>query len=397
MTIQAAHAKLSASGSDKWMSCTPSARLEEGFPDESSEFAREGTFAHAVFEQDLLTYLGRGTEPLPPELLHFDTPDLRQHVATAVQVAIEMIERARLNCKDSVVMVEQRLNFSRWVPEGFGTGDLVIIADDLVEVADLKFGKGIAVLAENNSQMRLYGLGALDELGHLYDVKRVRMTILQPRLDNWSSEELTAQELLGWADAHVVPRAKLAWAGEGAFVPGTHCTKGFCKARFTCAARAEEGMALARESFSLLKPELLSTDQVVQVLERADLAMAWLSDVKDFALKAAKDGTSFTGFKLVEGRSNRRYIDADQVAQRLIDNGIEEAVLYERNLLGVTAMEAAITKKKFTELLGDLIEKPPGKPALVPASDKRAALSPFTALDAQTAAASDTQHFLEIK
>jgi hypothetical protein len=268
-----------------------------------------------VFEQDLLTYLGRGTEPLPPELLHFDTPDLRQHVATAVQVAIEMIERARLNCKDSVVMVEQRLNFSRWVPEGFGTGDLVIIADDLVEVADLKFGKGIAVLAENNSQMRLYGLGALDELGHLYDVKRVRMTILQPRLDNWSSEELTAQELLGWADAHVVPRAKLAWAGEGAFVAGAHCTKGFCKARFTCAARAEEGMSLARQSFSLLKPELLTTDQVVAVLERADLAMAWLSDVKDFALKAAKDGTSFTGFKLVEGRSNRRYIDADQVAQ----------------------------------------------------------------------------------
>lgn len=397
MTIEAAHAKLSASGSDKWMNCTPSARLEEGFPDESSEFAREGTFAHAVFEQDLLTYLGRGTEPLPPELLHFDTPDLRQHVATAVQVAIEMIERARLNCKDSVVMVEQRLNFSRWVPEGFGTGDLVIIADDLVEVADLKFGKGIAVMADNNSQMRLYGLGALDELGHLYDVKRVRMTILQPRLDNWSSEELTAQELLGWADAHVVPRAKLAWAGEGPFVPGTHCTKGFCKARFTCAARAEEGMALARESFSLLKPELLTTDQVVAVLERADLAMAWLSDVKDFALKAAKDGTSFTGFKLVEGRSNRRYIDADQVAQRLIDSGIDEAILFERNLLGVTAMEAAITKKKFTELLGDLIEKPPGKPALVPASDKRASLSPFTALDAQTAAASDTQHFLEIK
>ena len=252
-------------------------------------------------------------------------------------------------------------------------------------------------MAENNSQMRLYGLGALDELGHLYDVKRVRMTVLQPRLDNWSSEELSAQELLGWADAHVVPRAKLAWAGEGAFVPGTHCTKGFCKARFTCAARAEQGMSLARESFSLLKPELLTTEQVVQVLERADLALAWLSDVKDFALKAAKEGTSFPGFKLVEGRSNRRYINADLVAQRLIDSGIDEAILYERSLLGVTAMEAAITKKKFTELLGDLIEKPPGKPALVPASDKRASLSPFTALDAQTAGASDTQHFLEIK
>lgn len=397
MNTEPAHAKLSASGSDKWMACTPSARLEEDFQDESSEFAREGTFAHAVFEQDILAYLGRTVEPLPSELAHFDTPDLREHVATAVQVAIGLIEAARAHCKDAVVMVEQRLNFSRWVPEGFGTGDLVIIADDVVDVADLKFGKGIAVMAENNSQMRLYGLGALDELGHLYDVKRVRMTILQPRLDNWSSEELSAQELLGWADSHVVPRAKLAWAGEGPFVPGAHCTKGFCKARFTCAARAEEGMSLARESFSLLKPELLTTDQVVAVLERADMALGWLSDVKEFALKAANEGVNFPGFKLVEGKSNRRYIDADLVAQRLINSGFDEANLYNRSLLGITAMEAIVTKKKFAELLGDLVEKPPGKPTLVPASDKRASISHFTALDAQTASASATQHFLEIK
>ena len=397
MNTEPAHAKLSASGSDKWMACTPSARLEEDFQDESSEFAREGTFAHAVFEQDILAYLGRTVEPLPSELAHFDTPDLREHVATAVQVAIGLIEAARAHCKDAVVMVEQRLNFSRWVPQGFGTGDLVIIADDVVDVADLKFGKGIAVMAENNSQMRLYGLGALDELGHLYDVKRVRMTILQPRLDNWSSEELSAQELLGWADSHVVPRAKLAWAGEGPFVPGAHCTKGFCKARFTCAARAEEGMSLARESFSLLKPELLTTDQVVAVLERADMALGWLSDVKEFALKAANEGVNFPGFKLVEGKSNRRYIDADLVAQRLINSGFDEANLYNRSLLGITAMEAIVTKKKFAELLGDLVEKPAGKPTLVPASDKRASISHFTALDAPTAGASDTQHFQEIK
>ena len=397
MTSQPAHAKLSASGSEKWMTCTPSARLEEGFSDESSEFAREGTFAHAVFEQDLLTYLGRTVEPLPQELAHFDTPDLREHVATAVRVAIGMIEEARADCKDAVVMVEQRLNFSRWVPQGFGTGDLVIITDEFVWVADLKYGKGIAVMAENNSQMRLYGLGALDELGHLYDPKRVRMTILQPRLDNWSFEELTSQELLGWADSHVAPKAKLAWDGEGEFVSGAHCTKGFCKARFTCAARAEDGMALARESFSLLKPELLTTDQVVAVLDRADQAISWLNDVKEFALKEANEGANFPGFKLVEGRSNRRYIDADLVAERLISSGFDEANLYSRSLLGITALEAVVTKKKFAELLGDLIEKPAGKPTLVPASDKRASISHFTALDAPTAGASDTQHFQEIK
>lgn len=390
------HAKLSASGSEKWMTCTPSARLEEQFSDEGSDFAREGTFAHAVFAQDLQRYLGRPLDPLPKALLHFDTPDLRAHVKTAFDVAVEQIEEARARCKDPVILVEQRLDFSAWVTAGFGTGDLVIITDDLVVVLDLKFGKGISVSAENNSQMRLYGLGAYFELSHLYDIRRVRMTILQPRLDNWSSEELPVAELLGWAESHVIPRAKLAWAGEGAFVPGEHCTKSFCKARFTCAARAEQGMALARESFSLVKPELLSQDQIAVVLEKADLAIDWLTDVKDYALKQAKKGVEYAGFKLVEGRSTRRYISADAVALRLQEAGIPVGVIFERSLLGITAMEAALTKKKFATLAGDLIEKPAGKPTLVPERDKRPAIAKlFTAITAETAAASATQHMVQ--
>lgn len=371
-----AHAKLSASGSKKWLTCTPSAHLEDQFPDEGSEYASEGTFAHAVFEQELLNWLGRPVDPLLSALLHFDTPELRDHVAKALDVARERIELARERCKDPVILVEQRLDFSPWVPEGFGTGDLVIITDDLVEVLDYKHGKGVFIEAQDNSQMRLYGLGAYNELAHLYDIKRVRMTVLQPRLDNFGSEELTIEELLKWADDIVVPAAKLAWEGAGEFVPGEHCASGFCRARFQCAARAEANLELAKKDFALAKPELLTDEQIAQVLAKGDEVAKWISDVQSFALtQAEKHGRQWPGFKLVEGRSNRKYSSPDDIAQRLIENGIPEAVIYERSLLGITAMEKAIGKKKFAELLDDLVVKPAGKPTLVPESDKRPALS----------------------
>lgn len=375
MPAERAHAKLSASGSKKWLTCTPSAKLEEQFPDEQSSFAAEGTFAHAVFEQELLHRLGRPVDPLPQDLAHFDSADLRDHVQAAVAVAMERIDEARARCEDPVILVEQRVDFSRWVPEGFGTGDLVIVADDTLEVLDLKYGKGIPVQAQENTQMRLYGLGALDQFAHLYDIKSVRMTILQPRLENYAAEEISAQELADWAETYVAPRAQQAWAGEGEFVPGEHCTTGFCRARFLCPARAEAAMAVAREDFALKPPELLTTEQLVDVLAKADMAIDWLNDVKSYALKQAEAGHDVPGWKLVEGRSNRKYSDADAVAQKLLDAGVPEALIYERSLLGITAMEKAIGKKKFAELLGDLVTKPQGKPALVPVNDKRQALS----------------------
>jgi hypothetical protein len=388
MTTELAHAKLSASGSEKWMTCTPSARMEEAFPDEGSEFAREGTFAHAVFEQELLTYFLRTIEPLPNELMHFDSPALRDYVRESVDYCITRIEAARERCKDPVFYVERRLDFSRWVPKGFGTGDFVIITDDLVEVLDLKYGKGIYVDAKNNSQMRLYGLGAYNELSDLYDIQKVRMTVLQPRLGNYSSEELPIADLLKWADDAVVPAAKLAWDGEGTFVPGPHCTSSFCKARYTCPARAEGALAVARQEFGSIEdaqppiPESLTVERVAELLPKADLVIDWFTDLKAYALKQAEKGTTVPGYKLVEGRSNRKYSDQEAVAKALRDAEVPDEIAYERSLRGITAMTDALGKKKFADVLGELITKPEGKPTLVPEGDKRPALtSRASALD----------------
>ena len=382
MTIELAHAKLSASGSEKWMTCTPSARVEEQFIDEGSEFAREGTFAHAVFEQSLLNYLGRPVDPLPVDLIHFDSPALRDYVKQSVDYAIERIEAARERCKDPVIYVERRLNFSAWVPEGFGTGDLVIITDGLVEVLDLKYGKGILVEAQDNSQMRLYGLGAYAELADLYDITDVRMTILQPRLNNYGSEELPVKELLAWADKFVVPAAALAWEGKGEFVAGDHCTSCFCKARYTCPARAAQALEVAKQEFDVVEsaqpplPESLTVERIAELLPKADMVISWFTDLKAYALKQAVDHNNVVpGYKLVAGRSNRRYENQDAVAEKLLAAGFPEAVIYERSLLGITAMETAIGKKEFAKVLGDLIVKPEGKPTLVPVSDKRPELN----------------------
>lgn len=385
--IQRAHAKLSASGSAKWLVCTPSAHLEDQFLDEDTEFSAEGTFAHDVFAYRMEVQLGqRPADTVVVDGFHahkFWSQELSDYVQTTVEFAMERVEAARARCKDPVILVEQRLDFSPWVPEGFGTGDLVIITDGLVEVLDLKYGKGIPVSGIENSQMRLYGLGGYNALAHLYDITHVRTTVMQPRLDNWSSEELTVDELLAWAVNVVVPAATLAWEGDGPFVAGEHCSDGFCKARFNCKARMEQSMAIAKREFSLLAPELLTTEQITAVLDKADEAIKWLKDVQDFAFKEAERGVQIPGWKLVEGRSNRKYANADAVATRLSEAGVPDAVMYERSLLGITAMEKAIGKKKFAELLADLIEKPEGKPTLVRESDKRSALNPtshFTAI-----------------
>ncbi len=367
-----AHAKLSASGSLKWITCTPSASLEQQFPDEQSRFAGEGTFAHEVHEHLINGYLGRH----PVDLLAFkDHEHWSQDLQAAVAVAVERIEEARKRCADPQVLVEQRVDFSPWVPEGFGTGDLVIVADDLLEVLDLKYGKGIPVEAEGNPQLRLYGLGAYNDLAHLYDIRRVRMTVLQPRLNNYGSCEMLVEDLLEWAETVVKPRAALAWEGQGDFVAGDHCSSSFCRARFTCAARGHHAMTLAKADFALTDPALLTDEQIGQVLDRGDAVAKWISDVQAYALARAEEGQAWPGYKLVEGRSNRRYVDHDAVARTLVDAGVPEALIYERSLLTITAMEKALGKKKFAEILSDLIEKPQGKPTLVPADDKRPALT----------------------
>ena len=375
------HAKLSASGSEKWMTCTPSMRMEEQYPDTQTDFSREGTFAHDVFENMLKYELGMisskeyKAKRKEQEQHEFWSNELLDHVLDAHTRALERVNAAKKRCKDPVFMIEQRLDFSPWVPEGFGTGDLVIITDDLVEVLDLKYGKGIYVDGENNSQMRLYALGAYNQFGMLYDINRVRTLVLQPRLSNYTGEELAIEELLDWAENKVAPAAKLAWNGEGELVAGDHCVDGFCRARFTCPKRAEAALAVAQSDFALTPPELLSMEQIADILPKADLAIDWLNDIKDYALKQAAKGNPVPGHKLVEGRSKRVYSDANLIALRLKNHGFDEAMIYERSLLGITAMEKLLGKAEFTRILGDLISKPSGKPTLVPDSDKRPAIT----------------------
>lgn len=374
-----AHAKLSASGSKRWLSCTPSAELESHFEETTSDFAEEGTAAHELSEIWLKFRLSQIKSGEHKKLWEkakkgkYYSPEMEDYVQGYVAIVLERVSEARKRSKDAAALLEQRLDFSAWVPDGFGTGDVLIIADGTMEVIDLKYGKGVPVSAEDNSQMRLYGLGALDGYGYLYDIQTVRMTIVQPRLDSVSTEDLPATDLITWGDDYVKPRADMAAAGEGEFAAGDHCR--FCRARSTCRKRAEENLELAKYEFR--EGALLSTDEVGDVLGRIDQLQKWAEDIKKHALdQAEKHGVRYPGWKLVEGRSNRIYSDRDAVQAALLEGGfVEDKILTPRELLGITAMEKAVGKKKFEELLSDLIIKPVGKPTLALEIDPRPELS----------------------
>lgn len=378
-----AHALLSASGSKRWMSCPPSARLEQQFADSTSVFAAEGTFAHAWGELFLKMYLHGKHNPEYTKQLRalekneFFSIELNEYVQSYVDYVIERINAAYAKTKDAVIMLEQRLDFSRWVPEGFGTGDVVIVADGYIEIIDLKYGKGVPVSAEGNTQMQLYGLGAWQEYDVLYDLHTIKMTIHQPRLDNISSQEMSAKELLSWADKEVVPKAKLAIAGEGEYAAGDHCR--FCRAKTLCRARAEANLEMAK--FDFVDPALLSAEEVGEILVKADELKSWADDLKGYALDQAENhGAKWPGWKLVEGRSNRKYTNEKEVAKALTDAGYKKDEIYApREIFGITAMEKSITKKRFNELLSELVIKPAGKPTLVPLDDKRPEISSVAA------------------
>lgn len=378
------HAVLSASGASRWMACTPSADLEKDIPDQSSEFAREGTAAHELSEIYLMHEIGqiaKGTRTRRINKFREDSVYFNQemidYVESYVDIVVEKINEAKARSKDAVVLLEQRLNFSEWVPEGFGTGDVVIISEGVLEVIDLKYGKGVEVSAVDNPQLRLYGLGAYSLYDMLYDIDTVSMTIVQPRLDNVSTETMTAEDLVHWAESEVKPKAELAWDGEGDFVPGEHCR--FCKIRATCRARADENLKMAQYEFA--EPEeiaaepTLGLNEIGKILFQADELKKWAEDIKKYALEQAeKHGEKVPGWKLVEGRSNRRYSDEDSVYETL-KKDYEEDRIAPRKLLGITAMEKEIGKKVFASTIGDLIVKPAGKPTLVLESDKRPELN----------------------
>lgn len=362
-----AHAILSASSSHRWLSCTPSARIEEKFENPSSVFAEEGTAAHELSEHKLRLFLGNETKR---PISEFDSDDLEYYTDIYAEYAKELINEARTKCKDPIILLEQRLDYSCYVEDGFGTGDLVIIADGTLDIVDLKYGKGVAVSAEENPQMKLYALGALNIFDDLYDIQIIKMTIVQPRLDSISTYEVSAEVLLNWAESELKPKAQLAWNGEGEFIPGEHCR--FCRARYTCRARAEEFLNLAKYDFA--KPDLLEEHEIAEIIQIADRLSIWASEIFTFATdKAIREGKHWDGFKLVEGRSNRHYIDENAVIESVTAAGYSD--IYKKSLIGITDMEKLLGKKKFKELLSNLIEKPAGKPTLVPLTDKRQAIT----------------------
>ena len=380
----AKHALLSASGAQRWLSCPPSARLEEAVEEQSSEYAREGSFAHELAELYLAQELGLIKKSEFNKRLKelrqnpFYSEELDAYVKIYLDFAIEKINEARARTRDAVVLLEMKLDYSTWVPEGFGTGDLVLVTDDVLEVIDFKYGRGIQIGAEDNPQMRLYALGALSQFGCLYEVDTVRMTIVQPRLDSISTDEMAVEELVDWGEKMVKPIADLAFKGEGEFKAGGHCR--FCRVRATCRARAEMNMKLACYDFK--EPPLLTDEEIVEVLDAADEYMKWISDLQGYALdQAVNNGKKWPGYKLVEGRSYRRYKDQGKVAEALIAAGYKEDEIYEKVLLGITKMERAVGRKEFNELLVGLIEKPPGKAKLAPESDKRPAVKSTAEID----------------
>ena len=363
------HALLGASSSARWLVCTPSARLEAMFPDEQSPYAAEGTVAHDLAEA-ILRHKLEGKKA--PKLDDYSA-EMIEAVNRYVDICEEKVNEARARSSDAESMIEARLDFSRWVPEGFGTGDMVIVADGILEVIDLKYGKGVPVSAVENTQMRLYALGAYDVNEYLYDIKTVRMTIVQPRLDSVSTDEMALEELLDWGE-DIKPIAQRAWEGDGECTPCDYCN--FCKARHTCRALADTCLDTFYKNGGKLN-QLLTDSEVSDILAMKDLITKWIKGVYDFAYEKALSGEKqWPGYKLVEGTSRRTITDPDAAAKTLLDNGYKEEEIFKpRELEGITNLQKVLGKKGVAEYLEAYIDKPEGKPALVPESDKRPAIN----------------------
>lgn len=357
------HALLSASASHRWLNCTPSVRLSEGIPDKGSEYAQEGTDAHSLCEFKLRNLLGMPAID-PTEHLSWYNGEMEECAENYASYVLELLEKAKETCTDPVVLVEQRVDFSRFVENGFGTADCIIIADGTMNVVDYKHGKGVEVSAESNPQMMLYALGALEIFDGIYDIEEVRMTIFQPRIGNISVSSMVKSALLEWANGELAEKAALAYEGSGDFACGDWCR--FCKAKAICRKRAEENLKMAQYDFA--PADTLDETEIAAVLDRADELASWVTDVKEYALSQALHGVRYPGYKVVEGRSARKYTNEDAVAQVVSDAVYDP---YAHKVLGLTEMQKLLGKQKFNELLAAFIVKPQGKPVLVPDTDKR--------------------------
>lgn len=358
------HSVLGASAADRWMNCTPSAQLTTGMEDEATTFAAEGTAAHALCEWKVRKALKMRAGRRPTS--DYWTDEMEEFTDDYRDFIMDLVGQAKLTCKDPVTLIEQHLDFSCYVPDGFGTGDFLLVADRELNVVDFKYGRGVAVYADHNPQMMLYALGALNLFDCLYDIEQVTMTIFQPRLSSISTWTISAEELYKWAEEVLKPKAELAAKGEGEFISGSWCR--FCKARNICRARAESFLELAKMEFQ--PPALLSDEEVAEVMEKAAELSKWASDVMAYAqAEAIENGKHWNGYKLVEGRSTRRFIDEKKVEEAAKGAGYTD--IYNKSLITLTAFEKLMGKDTFKEVLGSYVTKPAGKLTLVPVSDKR--------------------------
>lgn len=368
-----AHAVLSASGASRWLNCPPSALLEDAADDETGAAAEEGTAAHALAEHKLRRALKqRSDRPTSP----YEDDAMGDYTDEYVTYVLAKYEEAKQLSADAEILIEQRLDFSHLVPGGFGTGDCVIVADGRMTVIDFKYGAGVLVDAWGNPQMRLYALGALAEFDMLYDITEVEMVIYQPRRENISEWSQTTDQLTEWGETVVKPAAELAAAGEGEMKAGAWCT--FCKLKNTCRARAKANLEIAQWEFE--EPTELSDNEIAEALALIPQAKTWMNDLEKYAnTLAIEKGKQWPGFKLVAGRSIRKYTDPDAVAAAAEAAGYSD--IFDRKLIGITAMEKLMGKQTFTDVLGALVHKPEGKPTLVPESDRRPAVKGRSAAD----------------
>lgn len=393
-----AHALLSASSSKQWIHCPPSVRLQESFPNESSVYAAEGTFAHEVCEYKVRKYLHERVKR--PQSEEFYTEEIDAITDVYAEFVITIIEEMKRNGCEPLVLVEERVDYSHIAPSGFGTADMLIVGKDekgkgLLHVCDFKTGKGVFVDANHNSQMMLYALGGLAAYGYIYEIEIVRMSIIQPRLENISTFECSRKELEDWGES-IKPIAKMAFEGKGEQHPGDWCR--FCRAKPVCRACADEALALCREEFLDLdagaftddtpetdmtapynpdtdtavfkQPGLIPMDELAEILPTLNRISSWIESVFAFvSAEAINHGVPIPGYKVVEGRSKRVFTDTKAVVDTAVANGYTD--LYKRQLITLTEFEKMMGKKRFAELLGEYVAKPPGKLALVPEDDPR--------------------------
>lgn len=373
------HALLSASASHRWLLCTPSARLEETLPETKSNYAKEGRLAHEIAELKLRKHF---TEPMGPRTFSKKLKKLQQnplyqeemlkHTDTYMDYVSKVVHTFD---SPPYIAIEKKLDYSLYAPEGFGTGDCVIIGGNTLHVIDFKYGKGVPVSAISNPQMMLYALGAYTTYSFLFPIETIKMAIVQPRKDNLSEDSITINDLLAWGES-VKPIAQKAFNGEGEFIPGDYCK--FCRAKALCRARSEFNVSL--EEYNLVKPPLISNEEVGQILKKAQDLAKWAKDLENYALSECLKGNQIPGWKAVEGRSIRKFTDQDKAFKILTADGIKKAMLYKREPLTLAKTEELIGKAKFKELLSSYVITPPGKPTLVKESDKR---NPIQAADAK--------------